>query len=138
MVYTSSSYSEYNTHAIYIRTKCEEFIKQKGKAQTYRFVILLSLVALTTTGVCCVCCWYGCCLAGEQTTDFCFEACLYRLRAKNNANTAFKRPVQMSLVVIESKPPTFDLRNTFRHEFTLSYWNIKIDKVSEMVWKRTW
>lgn len=107
---------------------------KKRKAQTYRFVILLSLVALTTTGVCWVCCWYCCCLAGEQTTDFCFEACLYRLSAKNNASTAFKLwPEQMSLLVIESKPPTFDKRNTFRHEFTLSYWNIKIGKVSKVL-----
>lgn len=51
---------------------------------------------------------------------FCFAACLYRLNAKNKANTAFSLPEQMSLVVIDSRPPTDCVRSILRHEFTLS------------------
>lgn len=65
---------------------------------------------------------------------FCFEACLYRLSAKNSARTAFSRPEQMSFVVIVSKPPTECVRNTLRQEFTLSYWN----EGNEIVVNYTW
>lgn len=54
--------------------------------------------------------------------DNCFDCCLKRLKAKNNANTAFRRPQQMSLVVMLSKPETVWERKTSRQELTLSYW----------------
>lgn len=70
-----------------------------------------------------------------EPPNFCFDACLYRLSAKNSAKTAFKRPEHISLVVIESRPPTECVRNVLRQEFTLSYCKCETNKSELIEWQ---